>query len=177
MSVTPRELEALMPHVANAEGHTVIAGLGLGIALYNVLSKPGVNRVSLLENDDSVIDWFEGQDTADWKGIEKLEIVRGDARETKILSLVDFLYVDIWNVLGAEEALEDTIAIQKNIKAGKVGYWGQELDFICWLGERGSKLPPTEQQYDAWMKSVGMPLIKEEYHWLRAVDAATNICT
>ena len=51
MSLSPVEVESLAPHVAHMRGHVVIAGLGMGLALYNALLRPAVQRVSVLEGD------------------------------------------------------------------------------------------------------------------------------
>jgi hypothetical protein len=37
MSLSPVEVEKLAPHVPHMRGHVVIAGLGMGLALYNAL--------------------------------------------------------------------------------------------------------------------------------------------
>jgi len=40
MSLTAMEIESHLPHLAAARGHTVIMGLGMGFALYNIALKP-----------------------------------------------------------------------------------------------------------------------------------------
>ncbi len=44
MSLSPVEIESLAPHVPCMCGHVVIAGLGIGLALYNALLRPAVRR-------------------------------------------------------------------------------------------------------------------------------------
>ena len=59
MSLSPVEIESLAPHVAHIRGHVVIAGLGMGLALYNALLRPAVRRVTVVERDADVITLFE----------------------------------------------------------------------------------------------------------------------
>src|SRR3974377_1497787 len=54
MSLTPMELESHMPHIAAAHGTVVVAGLGMGFYLYNVLCKPEVRKVIVLEKNKDV---------------------------------------------------------------------------------------------------------------------------
>lgn len=55
MSLTAMEIESHMPHLAAAWGHTVIAGLGMGFALYNIMQRPEVTHVTVLECDPDLV--------------------------------------------------------------------------------------------------------------------------
>jgi hypothetical protein len=59
MSLSPVETESLALHVPFMRGHVVIAGLGMGLALYNALLRPAVRRVTVVERDADVITLFE----------------------------------------------------------------------------------------------------------------------
>jgi spermidine synthase len=59
MSLSPVEIESLAPHVAHMRGHVVIAGLGIGLALYNALLRTAVRRITVVERDPEVIALFD----------------------------------------------------------------------------------------------------------------------
>lgn len=58
MSITPLEVLTLRAGTRHAYGHTVIAGLGLGWQLAQVLVKPKVTQVTLVERSPELIDWI-----------------------------------------------------------------------------------------------------------------------
>src|SRR4051794_15476038 len=58
MSLAQMELESHMPHIAAATGHTVVMGLGMGMYLYNILHKPEVEYVTVVERDRAVLELF-----------------------------------------------------------------------------------------------------------------------
>jgi predicted membrane-bound spermidine synthase len=66
MSLSPVEVESLAPHVPHMRGHVVIAGLGMGLALYNALRRPAVWRVTVVERDPEVIALFDAIRGAEW---------------------------------------------------------------------------------------------------------------
>ena len=56
MSDTPDEMEDHLPIVNQATGRVLINGLGLGMVLKNILLKPGVFDVTVIEIDQDLID-------------------------------------------------------------------------------------------------------------------------
>jgi len=48
MSTDWSEVDSQAPHVAAGRGHIVVMGAGMGIALFNLLLKPEVRRVTLV---------------------------------------------------------------------------------------------------------------------------------
>jgi hypothetical protein len=164
MSLTRMEIESQMMHIAAAKGHTVVAGLGMGFFLFNVIRKPEVTKVTLLESDPEVIQLLDRiSDWSKWPGYEKIEIVMGDACEFKPFDPVDFMFVDIWARLGADEALPLTQIIQKNVQAASVGFWGQEHDFVDWCRDNDIKTNRISRlAYRAFAKATNLPLIEQD---------------
>lgn len=164
MSLTKMEIESQMHHIAAAHGHTVIAGLGMGFVLFNILAKPEVTKVTLLEIDPEVVALMDRvTDWRKWPGVEKLTIVMGDATEWETGQAVDFLYADIWEHLGWSQAVPTTRAIQYNTGAKLVGWWGQEFDFIDW--GRVHHIRPsdlTRTHYRMFARDVMMPMIEQD---------------
>jgi ribosomal protein S18 acetylase RimI-like enzyme len=153
------EVDSQAPHVAAAFGHTLVMGAGMGIALFNLLSKPEVTRVTLVDRDPLVIDLLRQiTDFATWPGIEKLHIAITDALTYLPDLAVDHLYADIWATPGEARSIPDMQRIQANVRAKQAGWWGQELLFLDWLnGEI-----PTLENYAAWADALGLPLIERE---------------
>jgi hypothetical protein len=77
-------------------GHVVIAGLGMGLALYNALLRPTVRRVTVLDRDPEVVALFEAIRDPDWPCADRFRIEQADARIWRLPAPVDYLYADIW---------------------------------------------------------------------------------
>jgi len=168
MSLTPMELESHQPHIAAAKGTVVVAGLGMGFYLYNIIRKPEVTRVIVLEKDRNVVNlWKRTIDQNQWIGFRKVELVIGDAHSYQPDFPVDFLYADIWAHLGDMHALEVTQQLQANIKAKEVGFWGQEFDFITWTMQHhktgSAESNATQANYLRFCNEVRLPLV-EQHH-------------
>jgi len=167
MSLTPMELESHMPHIAAARGTVVVAGLGMGFYLYNIIRSPKVTRVIVLEKDKAVVNlWKHAINPVQWEGFRKVELVIGDALTYKPGFPVDFLYADIWPYLGAYEALGITQKLQANIQAKEVGFWGQEFDLLSWVMRQKRSGPAdkhfTLTNYNTFCEEVGLPLVERQ---------------
>jgi ribosomal protein S18 acetylase RimI-like enzyme len=159
MSNARDEVDSQTPHVAAAFGHTVLMGAGMGIALFNLLSKPTVTSVTLIERDPLVIALLrQSTHFETWPGIGKLRIVITDALTYLSDLPVDHLYADIWATPGEPQSIPDMQRIQANVRARQVGWWGQELLFLDWLdGET-----PTVENYSDWADELRLPLIEQD---------------
>ena len=156
------EVDSQAPHVAAGHGHVVVMGAGMGMALFNLLAKPDVQRVTLVEREPLVLDLLEqAAHLSAWPGIEKLEIEITDAFAYRPTRVVDYLYVDIWADPGDPQALRHTQQIQKQVKAKIVGWWTQEIEFLRWSERKGHTLPITPEDYDQWADEIGLPMIEQ----------------
>ncbi|MEA5536804.1 hypothetical protein [Crocosphaera sp. XPORK-15E] len=163
MSLTPMELESQSHHALAAKDHTVLMGLGMGLLLYNVLLRSEVKKVTVIENDPDIVKLFyQITDATSWPGWEKVSIIIADALNWIPSEPVDYLAVDIWSALGDENLRSDGQKIQKNVQAKQVALWGQELDFITFLVERGYSQPCTLSQYHEYIDAIGIPLIEAD---------------
>ncbi len=159
MCSLPMEIESNAKHAVAASGTVVVMGAGMGLTVFNMLKKPDVERVIVVERDPEVIELLrQGADLDSWEGIEKLSFVEADALAYVPDAPVDLLYADIWDGLGAPEGLSDTQAMQKNVRAKRVGWWGQELHFARWLLEEGHGFPATTERFEQWAVEIGLPL-------------------
>jgi hypothetical protein len=174
MSTTPMELESMQPALHEMSGHVVIAGGGLGVSVYNALRKRMVSKVTMVEIDPGVANLIRHLSEG-WPNKRKLEIVVADALDPGPIPDVDFLWADIWMELGSSAALQDVLKIYRAIPAGVVAWWGMELDFLVWMEGVGSTRPPTEEDWDEFAASTGLPIMKAERQWRYAVDAGRNV--
>jgi hypothetical protein len=162
MSTTPMERESQMAHLAAASGHIVIVGCGMGVLLYNVLKKPEVHTVTLIEKNAAMTELLGRiSPMADWHGIEKLRVLHADALNDPLPNLgeVDLLSVDIWPVLGEDHAIDDTRAIFQKVQARRVAWWGMELDFVRWHLASKPKGLLCQSRWSNWGHGTRMPVI------------------
>jgi hypothetical protein len=163
MSTAWDELDSQAPHAAAAQGNVVVIGAGMGVVLYNILIKPEVTHVTLVERDAQVIEVLKQMTNFnEWTGIDKLTITIVDAFDFQPAASVDFLYVDIWADPGERRALSDMQKIQQKIQAKTVGWWTQEAFFLAWLEQKGYGESPTLEQYQEWAGEIKLPIIEQE---------------
>jgi len=177
MSLSPVEIESLAPHVAHMRGHVVIAGLGMGLALYNALLRPAVRQITVLELDSEVIALFAAIMRPDMAGSGRFSIEQVDARDWRTTESVDFLYADIWDKIGALEAAADTRIMCRNMRPKSAGYWGMEADFVSFLARNRCKPPVTQSQFRTWARALGVAIAAYNNRaWLtRIPDVATQL--
>jgi hypothetical protein len=160
MSTAWDEVDSQAPHVAAGRGHVVLMGAGMGVALFNLLAKPDVRQVTLVEREPLVLDILEqGAGMSTWPGSEKLHVALEDAIAFSPDQPVNLLYVDIWPTIGEAQNVEEMQAIQKRVKAASVGWWGQEIHFLEWLKRREES--PSLESYRAWAAELDLPLIEQ----------------
>ena len=177
MSLSPVEIESLAPHVAHMRGHVVIAGLGMGLALYNALLRPAVRQITVLELDSEVIALFAAIIRPDMAESGRFSIEQVDARDWRTTESVDFLYADIWDKIGALEAAANTRIMCRNMRPKSAGYWGMEADFVSFLARNRCKPPVTQSQFRTWARALGVPIAAYNNRaWLtRIPDVATQL--
>jgi hypothetical protein len=138
MSTSRLERESHAIHLKQARGKVVMCGVGMGMYLFNIAAKPAVEEVVAVDLDWAVVDLVRNATGfGSWPGREKISFVHRNALNLTPADIgsaqVDYLYVDIWPELGDPMALSQTQAIQSIVNARRVGWWGQEIDFIQWL--------------------------------------------
>jgi hypothetical protein len=164
MSTSRLERESHAIHMKYAKGNVVVCGVGMGMYLFNIASLPRVNQIVAVDLDANVIDLVRHATAFEsWQGGEKIRFVNKNALQLTSADIgmgqVDYLYVDIWPELGMAEAVTQTQKIQSIVKARKVGWWGQEIDFIDWLFTRRPKehLPAVADFID-FARVTGLPI-------------------
>lgn len=175
------ERESLAIHLKHAKGTVVVCGIGMGVLLHNLCMKPDVTQIVAIDVDSHIIGlnkaMAEGEFGKPWYGAEKISWVIGDAREidrgflsrgAKMRGLPTCLLVDIWPMLGSEQAYKDVCVIQNNIEAQEVGWWGQEFDFLSWAIDHGVGYQDVGlDEFDRWCIDTGMIIHERSGHYIR----------
>lgn len=165
MSTETMELESHMPHISAAHGNVIVCGLGMGVALYNIASKPEVNRVWVVDNDRVVVNAFK--DFSKYKSWskelrDKIEFVHADVMTDRIddLPTIDYMYVDVWDTLYGDGDVTITQRAYQCLKGQTprfLGFWGQELHFASWC--RANELEVDEAAWSPFCEFLGLPLM------------------
>lgn len=133
MSFTPMEFFSLRPGVKRACGHTVVAGLGMGWQLEQVCKKRNVERVTLVEQSQGLVDWILPRLNLHGKDVE---VLVGDAYEIVPALTADVALIDIFaSYRGNRKLWRDKLYFRKRtarregvtLQEGEIGdmwFWG-----------------------------------------------------
>lgn len=130
MSLSPHEIESQEIGCQYATGHTVVMGLGMGWIALNAALNPQVERVTVVERDADVIEFFTASAITSQVPPEiaaKIVVAHADALEWQPEEPVDFLFADIWRPIADTNALAHVQRMQQHVQAKQVYFWGQEL--------------------------------------------------
>jgi hypothetical protein len=128
MSYTPMEFFTGRGAIRAARGHTIVAGLGMGYYLEEICKKRTVEKVTLIEISQDIVDFIMPR--LDLNGVE-VEVVIGDANELLFNREADVAVVDIYPRYGNNGHMLQHYAKKrrKEWKIGKLWIWGS-----CSLG-------------------------------------------
>lgn len=135
MSLTPMERESHALHIEQAKGKVVVAGLGMGMYLFNICAKPEVTSVHVLEKEAEIIQaFYQLSGCESWPGFEKVTIYHTDALVPSVpvegLKGADYFYADIWPLVGDGRALNDMQVMCQWLAPKVAGWWTMEFDYI-----------------------------------------------
>jgi spermidine synthase len=127
MSLTPAELMSMRTGLRFANGHTIVAGLGLGHLLIEVTKKKSVKRVTLVEIDQELIAWLYPKIKPHLQ--QEVEIIVGDANKVIPGLEADAALIDIDSSYGNNRFLAPHQHIHKvwvwgsAAMGGRNSYW------------------------------------------------------
>jgi hypothetical protein len=131
MSITPFELESQGLGVREGRGHVLVFGLGLGWAACASAALPGVEAVTVVERDPDVLALHRKLDIFDQlppAARAKVRLLESDAFDYVPDRPVDLLLPDIWLPLVSDGRVEEVRAMQANVGAAQIHFWGQEME-------------------------------------------------
>lgn len=99
MSIEPYEINTLDNFISKASGNVLICGCGLGYTTYMTALKDNVDSITILEQNENVINLFQNQVLPNIPNNDKIHIIKCDANEyleNADLSMYDHISVDLW---------------------------------------------------------------------------------
>ena len=98
MLITPNEINTMKAPINNATGKVLTFGLGLGYFPYMVSNKKEVSEITIIENNQTVIDLFNKNILPQFPNKDKIKIIKADAYEYgKKIEGYDYVFVDIYH--------------------------------------------------------------------------------
>lgn len=164
MSTIPMEIESQEIGVRLARGHVVIFGLGMGWSAGASALQPEVTAVTVVERDPEVLELHRQLDIFAQLPDEaraKIRIEQGDAFDWKPSEPVDLLMPDIWLPLMSDGRVEEVRAMQANVQAKAIYFWGQELEIARHAIAAGRAL--DDAGIAATIAAFDLPLIGADY--------------
>jgi hypothetical protein len=178
MSLSPHEIESQEPGCLYANGHTVIMGLGMGWIALSAALNPSVKKVTIIELDQDVIRLFNETRVLQQVPMEtsvKISVVHADALDWRPSEPTDFLFADIWRTLLEPDTLSEVARMQRNVCAGTVYFWGQELWLNAAFKHRfGEQITLTKEGIEQCIEQdIKLPLVLPwDTGYLSRIEAA-----
>lgn len=122
MLITPHEINTMEKSISKAKGNVLTFGLGLGYYQYMVSLKDDVKSITIIENDQNVIDLFTKNILPLFKNKDKIKIIKDDAINfiNNLKTSYDYYFVDLWH--DVDDGLITYLQIIKVLK-DKADYW------------------------------------------------------
>ena len=125
MSLTFMEVQSMYLPIFLAEGYVATSGSGMGYFPMRVAENDSVYSVDIYEIDQRVIDYFNHH-FSKREGFNKINIIKGDVRETLKGKEYDFMFADHYPDMLYDVVIPDFELITTNNKIGHYYFWGQE---------------------------------------------------
>lgn len=163
MSITPMELESQSIGIQSAFGHVAICGLGMGWAAAATALREEVSAVTVVEFDPEVITLHRKLDIFSQLPPEsrsKITIELGDAYNWCPSAKIDMLMPDIWLPLVSDGRIGEVQAMQANVNAKAIYFWGQEMEIARHAIAAGRKI--DDAGIAATIADFALPLVGPE---------------
>ena len=120
MGTSPVELWTLIEPMKNAQGHVLLAGLGLGILARALAEQDKVTSITVVELSQEVISMVEP-----YTRHRKIKVVQGDIFKYSPAMHFDYALIDIWNRITPSNLSE------MNILEGKLQPYCSSIGFLA----------------------------------------------
>lgn len=121
MTNTPAEVKDHIQFIRKARGKVLVAGLGLGMVLHELLRNPNITKVTVVEISKEVIE-LTGKFYVD----PRLEIINDDIFKFIPSCKYDYGWYDIWNYISSDNCSEmDVLKSRLSTYVKKQSCW-------CW---------------------------------------------
>jgi hypothetical protein len=172
MSTTPMELESHGYHARMAHGWVVVMGLGMGCVVYNLLKNEKVVKITVCEKNPDVTKLLKA--AAPWfaSAVEqqRVEVLTVDAFDYRppVESSPDLLIADIWAAL-CQRSEAETRRLQRNVRARKVAWWGQDIAAAMWCCSDDASWPLSKEHIRRYERFLNFSLLGTDhaaYPWM-----------
>lgn len=131
MSIIPNEIETMAAPLSNSSGNILVLGLGLGYFPYMASLKKNVHSITIVENDQSIINLFTTHILPQFEQKDKIRIIKDDAYDYFAKSdKFDYIFADLWH--NADDGIFTYLKLKNINKNIKVDYW-LENSFVALL--------------------------------------------
>lgn len=167
MSVIPNEIETMEKAIELANGKVIVYGLGLGYFPYMISLKENVKEITIVENNEKVIDLFNKYIFPQFAHKEKIKVIKDDAFEYMKKAIdFDFAFIDLWH--NPEDGIELFINAKKLEKENKAySYWLESSFYIllrrCMISLLEEQLSGADESMYISSKSVTDSIINIYY--------------
>ena len=141
MSITPNEISTIQEPINRATGNVLTFGLGLGYFTYIVSLKENVDSITVVEINETVIDFFKKHILPQFEHKEKVKIITADALQyVKTIKddQYDYIFADTWQ--NQVDGLSQYFEYKKSANKLNIpfDYWIEqslleELRDKCWI--------------------------------------------
>lgn len=133
MLISPHEINTMKESIDSAHGNVITFGLGLGYYAYMVSNKENVNKITIIEKDEKIIDLFKKYILVQFKNKQKIEIIHADALDyLKCMpEKYDYCFVDLWR--SVDDGLElyvNTFKLSQKYPSTEFSFWIEESMLI-----------------------------------------------
>ncbi|SFO47286.1 hypothetical protein [Anaerocolumna aminovalerica] len=126
MSVSPNEINTMKQPIRNAKGKVLTLGCGMGYFAYMASLKADVESITIVEREQSVIDFFTSFILPQFKTKDKITVIKDDAIEYMMNledGLYDYCFADIWIGVMDFEPYIETKEVCKRFRKMRMEYW------------------------------------------------------
>ena len=123
MSNTPMEQITHIKAINNARGNILVAGLGLGMYLYNIKDKKNIESITVVEYSDEVIQMVGKY----FKEYDKIKIIKDNIFDYIPNIKYDFAFFDIWSDISEENRKDFQILKEKFSEIKEIICWSEDI--------------------------------------------------
>ncbi len=137
ISITPNEIETMKEVIDQTFGSVLTFGLGMGYYAYMVSEKENVENITVVENNEDVIELFSKYILPQFKNAHNIRIIKAEAFEYARNHMsgrkYDFVFVDLWH--DVSDGIDMYLRMKKYEKQSPdtvFSYW-IEKSILCYL--------------------------------------------
>lgn len=182
MTVEPSEIESFKKIIEEATGKVLLLGCGLGYLAYMLSRKDEVTSITIVDNNQDVLDLFTTHILPQFDNKEKVKVVNSDGLDylkNTDLSIFNNVNVDIWyDTIDMIYTYLRCLEIERNNPTVNFSYWlEEELKFDI---QKSILIATTRQDCVAGKENASLPVDSlaniPGHHFLSDVIGKDLVC-